>query len=63
MMNYTADVSLLESTLGWMPATSLETGLRRMVDASRRGQDGPLHPTAGSALSSPSLDGGEVAFS
>lgn len=60
MMNYTADISLLESTLGWMPATSLEIGLRRMVDSSRRGQDGPVHPSAGSAPSSPALDGGEV---
>jgi nucleoside-diphosphate-sugar epimerase len=36
MMNYTADVGLLESTLRWMPATSLESGLRRMVYASCR---------------------------
>jgi len=48
MMDYTADVSLLESTLGWIPATSLETGLRRMIYASRGGQDGPVHPSAGS---------------
>jgi nucleoside-diphosphate-sugar epimerase len=59
MMNYTADISLLESTLGWMPATSLETGLRGMVYTSRRGQDCQVHSSAGSALSSPVLDGGD----
>jgi nucleoside-diphosphate-sugar epimerase len=36
MMDYTADVSLLESTLCWLPATPLSTGLDRMVAAHLR---------------------------
>lgn len=31
MMNYTADVSLLRDTLGWLPATPLEDGLARLI--------------------------------
>ena len=31
MMNYTADISLLRSTLGWTPPTPLATGLARML--------------------------------
>ena len=31
MMNYTADISLLRTTLGWTPATPLATGLARML--------------------------------
>ena len=31
MMSYTADISLLRTTLGWTPATPLATGLARML--------------------------------
>ena len=31
MMNYTADISLLRATLGWIPSTPLAAGLGRML--------------------------------
>lgn len=31
MMDYTADISLLRATLGWVPPTSLATGLQQML--------------------------------
>lgn len=31
MMDYTADISLLRTTLGWMPSTPLRTGLARLL--------------------------------